>query len=764
MSDNQKQVAKTGKLVSSDKPITGIKDDLLDRSRFSNALAAALDDWSSPDSLVVGLHAPWGQGKTSVKNFVLETLAAKTERWTVVDFNPWQWASYGHLNDAFFDEVAVAIGKQSRLKSKDLAARWRSYAARLKGIHGIGKSFAIPIQVGLVIVSLLSVLDIIWQHRLLFFVAMLPVTLLTLTGLVSPILEAASEIVHPSGKDTEQSLESVRRSLAASLRDNAAKILVVVDDLDRLSPKALAEMVQLIKANGDLPNLLYLLIGDREVLANHLSTELHVNGHSYLEKIVQVSLDLPSAPRWRVQKILFEGLDTLLVPKPISDLFQPTHWQEVFPALAGYFKDLRNVNRFLSTLEFNMSMYLESSAFEVNAVDLIALEAIRLFEPKLYRVIQLHRSSLLGEISAEMKTSEQAAMLIDTISEIVTDDRREQVKQLLPALFPVLRMASQGYNIARETQATWSRDLRIGSVKHFDKYFEMLSDPRELSNADVQTFLSEETYEGFLKKLHDFADRKLLDKAIVTLREYDSVLALGKIPVVLRSMFDVGDQISREAPGMFSASPFLQAEFFVGALFDRLPQESALDTLQKCIEITSGLILPIEVAARTIRRAHEGMLVFSISKDEEENLKALIVSKIEKASINGGLERSENLRLVLFYWKEWSGSDVAVRSYTKSLTSSQNGVVLFLKGMVLTAHSSVPNKKGGSERYYIRMDDVNEFASKDDIDKIVFGEIDVPFLQANAEVLGLYQKAAKRRQAGKGDYGLGAFDDDEDDD
>jgi predicted KAP-like P-loop ATPase len=83
-------------------------------------------------------------------------------------------------------------------------------------------------------------------------------------------------------------LDDVREQLRASLRRRAGqKVVVIIDDLDRLTPSEALEMVSLVKSLGDLPNVLYILSYSEGHLAALIHSALGVDGHSFLEKIVQ---------------------------------------------------------------------------------------------------------------------------------------------------------------------------------------------------------------------------------------------------------------------------------------------------------------------------------------------------------------------------------------------------------------------------------------------------------------------------------------------
>ena len=74
---------------SADRPIASRAADLLGRSAFSGSLASAIKGWKGRDSLVIALYGPWGSGKSSIKNMLLEELRESKEGCpSIVEFNP----------------------------------------------------------------------------------------------------------------------------------------------------------------------------------------------------------------------------------------------------------------------------------------------------------------------------------------------------------------------------------------------------------------------------------------------------------------------------------------------------------------------------------------------------------------------------------------------------------------------------------------------------------------------------------------------------
>jgi len=78
-----------GSHISADRPIIKRREDRLGRAAFADSMAAAIRNWHGKDSLVLALYGPWGSGKSSVKNMVLESLReSENDCPTIVEFNP----------------------------------------------------------------------------------------------------------------------------------------------------------------------------------------------------------------------------------------------------------------------------------------------------------------------------------------------------------------------------------------------------------------------------------------------------------------------------------------------------------------------------------------------------------------------------------------------------------------------------------------------------------------------------------------------------
>ena len=90
---------------------------------------------------------------------------------------------------------------------------------------------------------------------------------------------------------------------------------MIIDDLDRLSSSAVRSVFQLVAAEADFPGVNYILMYDLNNVIKALKEVQGCDGEQYLEKIVQVPIELhgPSG-----------GLLTEIFAQELNELFRYT--------------------------------------------------------------------------------------------------------------------------------------------------------------------------------------------------------------------------------------------------------------------------------------------------------------------------------------------------------------------------------------------------------------------------------------------------------
>jgi len=109
-------------------------------------------------------------------------------------------------------------------------------------------------------------------------------------------------------------------------------------------------LFQLIKAVCNFLNTTYVLAYDKKIVANALSSEQTANRYKYIEKIIQLTIDIPGNSEEDLKSYPFSKLDALIADLPQEE-FDANHWGYTFRnGFYTYFNNLRNVNRYINII------------------------------------------------------------------------------------------------------------------------------------------------------------------------------------------------------------------------------------------------------------------------------------------------------------------------------------------------------------------------------------------------------------------------------
>ena len=226
--------------LSSERPIETLAEDQLGRKDFAAAVAKVIGQWTGRDSLVLAIYGPWGSGKSSIKNMVLDALSKQNARTIPLEFNPWQWAGQEKLFEGFFSELSAKLGSaDTSKKAAETARKVRMYAALLSAAASIAGRFRLLLIGCLVVLGFFGIAPVITAGSglrvtmavlggLAFVAALILAGLGETTDKIAIYLAAKSEA-------TRKSVADIKKDLHVLLGALERNVLVVVDDVDRLA-------------------------------------------------------------------------------------------------------------------------------------------------------------------------------------------------------------------------------------------------------------------------------------------------------------------------------------------------------------------------------------------------------------------------------------------------------------------------------------------------------------------------------------------------
>ena len=399
-----------------DEPIQGTSEspDLLKRERFANRIAEAILSLPETAGFVMSLEGPWGYGKTSILNLVARYYDQLPEenRPIICSFNPWMVGNAETLVQSFLVQLAAAIGLTDNVKSGAKAAKellsYSSVFTALKFIPG-----AEP-----------------WA------------------SIVKGVIEAVGTASEKISDLKKLNVEQQRSSVVTALGELDRRIIVFIDDLDRLPPAEVFAMVRLVKAVGDFPGVVYLLCFEPGYVQETLKGHGIESASEYLDKVVQTRLTLPQISKDDLAAMLNHELDKLS-EKAKEEYFQKLserHNELYFAGLRNLLETPRDIKRL-----FNRLRFVEPGCRgEVNLADLIALETLAIKAPSVFQNIRECPAAYVGIIPGEIPFKDIKEVIKghegtrEKALSSVPDRIKGSVEELLKELFPLLDEHSFG--------------------------------------------------------------------------------------------------------------------------------------------------------------------------------------------------------------------------------------------------------------------------------------------------------------------------------
>jgi hypothetical protein len=747
---------------ASDRPITKVEDDLLGRSGFSSDLANAMASWQGNDSLVVALHGDWGSGKSSIKNMALSRLEAITEdKPDVIEFSPWEWAAQEKITASFFQEISKSIGRKDKSKSgKELAATLQKYGRYLNTGDTLVSGLSSALPTLFVLATLVGVggnfSNETWVKNISVFL------LVALGGWAAALkwgkdlLDKLSGDIEKTAKEKEQSLSDLRRELSALLLKRKAPLIVVMDDLDRLTSTQLRMVFQLIKANLEFPNVVFLLLFQRDIVEDKMNDGKQL-GRDYLEKIIQVPFDIPRIEITRLHSLLFNRLDKIIEQdKSVANMFDSGRWGNIFHgALNKYFDDLRSVYRYTSTLSFHFTLFKGKTAFEVNPVDLIAIECLRVFEPDVYKEIVRSKEIFTKNGSGGYgRSKDSTAALIQEILDKASPDKRDAVEEVIKQLFPTIEWALKGTHYSGDFTNTWLKEMRVCHPSNFDKYFQFSIPSGELSNSDLRDMLDltsdSERFSAFILSLKD---RGILKYALSQFESFTDEVPLANGSTYIKGILDIGDKVDHETTGFTFLSSNTHAVRLVFWFLKRIdPLKERGELLLNCFKASNGISIVGHILQGDEERRAKSDADQILGDIEFELLKTEFVKKLDDMSLNAPDELLANKYLVsfLYRWKRW-GNEAKVIDWLKLQTQSAEGCINLLKHFVSTSTSQGMGDYVAKITKYIKLENIENFLEIAPIQEKL-RELDGTNLDSEAQqALKAFQDALNNRTKGVND-------------
>lgn len=444
--------------IHPDQPLSAesaLGEDKLDRAGFARSVVSALSRVSVQSGFVVSIEGAWGSGKTSTLALVEALLTqVSTKRPIVVRFNPWLVGDRDALLRHFLATIAsfIAMGDKSR-DAKKAAKELTAYA------------------------------------RVFDFVKLVPGAE-PWASLVKSVIEAAGNATEAVADYKTPDLEERKRKVESALRTYDRPVVVVVDDIDRLFPQEVFEMVRIIKAVGELPNVGYLLAWDAAYVKAALEKLGVPKPATYLDKIVQLRLPLPSLSNSAREQLMNDSLNQL-ESEALKSHF-PSDDERLSELYFSGLRELLEQPRDFVRL-FNTVGVLEPTLRgELALADIVGYAALLVTAPEVAELLRRQPRLFVGKLDGDGEIFTKSSELVEEGSAARDDayskcNNTTAVKELVHFLFPAVEEAEANRGFDR----THYVEGHIASPSRLMVALQLSVSPGDVSLVQARRFLSQ---------------------------------------------------------------------------------------------------------------------------------------------------------------------------------------------------------------------------------------------------------------------------------
>ncbi|MCT7729830.1 MAG: hypothetical protein N4S07_06315, partial [Lactobacillus iners] len=205
----------------------------------------------------------------------------------------------------------------------------------------------------------------------------------------------------------------------------------------------------------------------------------------YLKKIVQVSFEVPEIDKSLLPEILKGRLSEIIHKNDCKEKFENNNYFETVleNCVNPYIKNIRDINRLINAFQFKYGALWEETSF----VDLLAITAIEIFEPKLYKWIFNNKDFICrGDINSSLRRHYNPSRYIEKCNQEFESLGlyNKMAFDIVSILFPTFAYDTNHKLINEDiSELELISRKRIGSTKTIGLYFSFnLSDikiPRE---------------------------------------------------------------------------------------------------------------------------------------------------------------------------------------------------------------------------------------------------------------------------------------------
>jgi len=332
---SRKKTENDNNIYYGDNPIKSIDDDKLKYSTVSENLISILRNENHEQSFTIGLIGPWGNGKSSVFNIVKDVI--KNDDIILIDFLPFLNHNENDIINEFFSNLSAKLSKYSGELSNEILEYSKKLTTLIKDKN------------------------------------------------ISTFFDNNKFL-----KNNKTAYE-LNKKINNNLLKIQKKIIVFIDDLDRLNEKEILQILKLIRNTANFRRTIFVIAMDKDYVLDRLEHNNDILSTRFIDKFFQLEIYLPEIDKNDL-KNLFQ---TMLLNTKCIGL---TYKNEVINAIQhqdnlfnNYIKNVRDIKRVVNQFIYEFP----NIEGEIDIKDLLNFIYFKLKFPKVIKLLNENRNTIL---------------------------------------------------------------------------------------------------------------------------------------------------------------------------------------------------------------------------------------------------------------------------------------------------------------------------------------------------------------------------------
>lgn len=338
--------------IISDDPLTAQQIDLLEHTATAERLTKILLNEQHRKSISIGLIGPWGNGKSSV----IEKVKAKIEtsdEYLANDIISIHFLPYlNHNENDIINEFFTSLSNEMATYNGKLSNKLIDYSQKLTDLY---------------------------QNK-------------SISGFVENQITNFSKI---SANELYQTIDTM-------LGEVGKKIIIFIDDLDRLNQNEILQTLKLIRNTANFRNTFFVVAMDKEYVIKRLTDKGNILDTKFVDKFFQLEVHLPEIDNAVLKKYFIAEL-----LKPFYTSAIPADFQNRFLAAVNspyllfenYIRNFRDAKRAINQIKFDLSLYKEDFSY-LNLKDFMNFTFLKLKFPSITKQLNENAGEFLETVDA----------------------------------------------------------------------------------------------------------------------------------------------------------------------------------------------------------------------------------------------------------------------------------------------------------------------------------------------------------------------------